>query len=244
MLLNVILNSVIAGAAGTCAGGLIAARTAGKSGNLWFLFSVAAGLMSAIVFFDLMPEALQSSGILSTVLSVCAGGAFVALADTVLRLRGKRNPQEKPLPKMMRTGILITVAIAVHDFPEGLVIGASESVGKGLFMAVLIGLHNVPEGIAVAAPLIAGGMKKGKAVAMTAATGIPSLLGALTGYWIGTVSEAFAGVSLGIAGGAMLAVTFCDMLPDACGLGGGKKSGYAFIGALIAGFAALAVFAH
>ena len=61
------------------------------------------------------------------------------------------------------TGVVMACAIALHNIPEGMTIGASFAVssdlmwGTGMIMAVLIGLHNIPEGMAVAVPLISGG---------------------------------------------------------------------------------------
>ena len=67
-------------------------------------------------------------------------------------------------------GLVMMVAIALHNLPEGMVIGASYAIepditsnlfsGSGFIMAIVIGLHNIPEGMAVSVPLISGGMGK------------------------------------------------------------------------------------
>ena len=86
---------------------------------------------------------------------------------------------KKSLSELFIAGLVMACAIALHNFPEGMVIGASYArdaitggVG-GLAMAVVIGLHNIPEGMAVSVPLVAGGMKKVKATFLTAITGAP-----------------------------------------------------------------------
>ena len=84
-----------------------------------------------------------------------------------------------------------------------------------LILAVLIGLHNIPEGMAVSVPLISGGMKKVKAVLITAASGIPTILGALLGYLLGEIGPLGLTLSLGFASGAMLYVVFGEILPQA-----------------------------
>lgn len=63
---------------------------------------------------------------------------------------------------MLRTGIIMAIAIALHNFPEGLAIGAAGSAetAGGIAVALTIALHNVPEGMSVAAPLAGGGVKK------------------------------------------------------------------------------------
>ncbi|MGN0301708.1 MAG: ZIP family metal transporter [Anaerotardibacter sp.] len=118
-------------------------------------------------------------------------------------------------------GLVMACAIALHNVPEGMTIGASFIssdnlyLGTGLVMAVLIGLHNIPEGMAVSVPLIAGGMGKVKAVLITAACGVPTLLGAWFGFWLGDIGPLGLSLSLGLASGAMLYVVFGEILPQA-----------------------------
>ena len=111
-------------------------------------------------------------------------------------------------------------AIALHNVPEGMTIGASYASddgvmgGAALILAVLIGLHNIPEGMAVSVPLISGGMAKWKAVLITACSGIPTILGALLGYLLGEIGPLGLTLSLGFASGAMLYVVFGEILPQ------------------------------
>ena len=118
-------------------------------------------------------------------------------------------------------GIVMACAIALHNMPEGMVIGASyagdggEIVGgTGFLIAVVIGLHNIPEGMAVSVPLITGGMGKWKAVGVTALSGAPTILGAILGYSLGLISPVWLSASLSFAGGAMLYVVFGELLPE------------------------------
>ena len=118
-------------------------------------------------------------------------------------------------------GVVIACAIGLHNVPEGMSIGASFAIqGEGAFaaaltLAVLIGLHNIPEGMAVAVPLVAGGMGRAKAVIVTAALGLPLVLGALLGLWLGDIGPLGLACSLGFASGAMLYVVFGEILPQA-----------------------------
>jgi ZIP family zinc transporter len=117
-------------------------------------------------------------------------------------------------------GVVMASAIALHNVPEGMTIGASYASNDGvmgraaLVLAVLIGLHNIPEGMAVSVPLISGGMSKWKAVLITASTGIPTILGALLGYVLGEIGPVGLTLSLGFASGAMLYVVFGEILPQ------------------------------
>ena len=118
-------------------------------------------------------------------------------------------------------GVVMACAIALHNIPEGMTIGASFAVssdlmwGTGMIMAVLIGLHNIPEGTAVAVPLISGGTGRVKATLITAACGLPTVLGAWLGFWLGDIGPLGLTLSLGFASGAMLYVVFGEILPEA-----------------------------
>lgn len=118
-------------------------------------------------------------------------------------------------------GVVIGCAIALHNIPEGMSIGASYAIqdagaeSAALILAVLIGLHNIPEGMAVAVPLIAGGMGRLKAVLLTAASGAPIVLGAWLGLWLGDIGAVGLSCSLGFASGAMLYVVFGEIIPQA-----------------------------
>ena len=107
--------------------------------------------------------------------------------------------------------MVIACAIALHNIPEGMSIGASYNidteggVSMALILAVLIGLHNIPEGMAVSVPLVAGGMKRIKAALLTAASGAPVVLGAWLGYWIGDIG------AIGLAARSVLLLARCSM---------------------------------
>ena len=113
-------------------------------------------------------------------------------------------------------------AIALHNMPEGMVIGATYAGnggqiigGSGFIIAAVIGLHNIPEGMSVSVPLISGGMNKWKAVAISALSGVPTVIGAMIGYSLGLLSPLWLCLSLSFAGGAMLYVVFGELLPEA-----------------------------
>lgn len=129
--------------------------------------------------------------------------------------------EHAPKRELWVAGVVIACAIALHNIPEGMSIGASYNidteggVSMALILAVLIGLHNIPEGMAVSVPLVARGMKRIKAALLTAASGAPVVLGAWLGYWIGDIGAIGLAASLGFASGAMLYVVFGEIIPQA-----------------------------
>ena len=144
---------------------------------------------------------------------------------------------------MVVAGIVMAAAIALHNIPEGMTIGASFAIsddlvlGTGMTMAVLIGLHNIPEGMAVSVPLIGGGMGKVKAVLLTAACGAPTLIGAWLGLWLGDIGPIGLTLSLGFASGAMLYVVFGEIIPEAFLIYRSKLPAFAIIAGMLLGMA-------
>ena len=244
-----------AGVGGTGLGGAVACmfrKDSNKTVSL--LLSFAAGVMTAVVCFDLLTEALsaddRAGNVWLVVCGVIAGFAVIALlnalidkttnhevahidenhprtADSLEELTHANHLHEhlegrQPRSGLFLAGLVMAAAIALHNVPEGMVIGASfaRTVDEilsnrgGLIMALVIGLHNIPEGMAVAVPLISGGMSKWHSVGVTALSGAPTILGALMGFFIGTISPTALVLSLSFASGAMLYVVFGELLPE------------------------------
>ncbi len=245
---TIILTTFLAGVVGTGLGGLVGALLQKDSNRMVsLLLSFAGGVMLSVVCFDLVVEAIETEvGLMVVVAAVGAGVSITYLLNWLIdrktnpevphidanhpttaddldelihsdHLKHHRNDNKLSL---FVAGIVMACAIALHNVPEGMTIGASYAVNDGamgsaaLLLAVLIGMHNIPEGMAVSVPLIGGGMGKVKEVLITAASGIPTILGALMGYWLGEIGAIGLALSLGFASGAMLYVVFGEILPQ------------------------------
>lgn len=140
-------------------------------------------------------------------------------------------------------GVVMACAIALHNMPEGMVIGASYAGnleagplgGSGLIMAVIIGLHNIPEGMAVSVPLITGGSKRLKAIVITALSGAPTIIGAVVGFCLGTLSPMWLSLSLSFAAVAMFYVVFGELLPEAILMWRSKLPAFATVVGVLVG---------
>ena len=246
---TLIVTTAIAGVVGTGLGGLIGALLQKDSNRtVSLLLSFAGGVMLAVVCFDLIVEAIETGvGTVTVIAAIAIGVAVIYLLNWLIDR--KTNPEvphiDESHPKtaddldelihsdhfeqhrkdsklaLFIAGIVMASAIALHNVPEGMTIGASYASNDGvmgkaaLVLAVLIGLHNIPEGMAVSVPLISGGMSKWKAVLITASSGIPTIVGALLGYLLGEIGALGLALSLGFASGAMLYVVFGEILPQA-----------------------------
>ena len=102
-------------------------------------------------------------------------------------------------------------------------------------MAAVIGLHNVPEGMALAVPLRSGGTGRRKTVMTAAAAGAPTVLGALLGYFLGTLGPGSLSLALSGASGAMLYVVFGELLPESAELWRSRAPALAVVLGMILG---------
>ena len=136
---------------------------------------------------------------------------------------------------MIKAGTVMLIAIALHNFPEGMAIGASGTLGAemGALIALIIALHNIPEGMAIAAPLVSGGVSGVKAVILTALAGGATVLGAFVGLAVGGLGEIATGVCLSLASGAMFFVTFCEILPESIAMNDGEVPSVSMLAGLI-----------
>ncbi len=143
--------------------------------------------------------------------------------------------------EMLIAGVIMACAIALHNLPEGMVIGVSYTGAEnvfdraGLVMAIVIGLHNIPEGMAVSVPLISGGMKRVRAVLVTALSGAPTIIGAIIGYALGGLGPAALCLALSFAAGAMMYVVFGELIPEAFLMWRSKAPAFAILVGIIVG---------
>jgi len=268
---TLLLTTALAGVVGTGVGGLVGALLQKDSNRIVsFLLSFAGGVMVSVVCFDLIVEAIDTQvGVFTVILAIALGVAIIYLLN--YWIDRKTNPEVPHIdanhPKtaddldelihsdhfrqhqgrhdnkfsLFIAGIVMACAIALHNVPEGMTIGASYASNEGvmgsaaLTLAVLIGLHNIPEGMAVSVPLITGGMRKWKAILLTAASGIPTIVGALLGFWLGEIGPMGLALSLGFASGAMLYVVFGEILPQAFLMYHSKLPAFSAIGGILVG---------
>ena len=236
MLGQVLLVTAAAGIGGTGLGGGAAClfrRDSSRTVSL--LLSFAAGVMVAVVCFDLLAEAAPGRMPVTTV-GILAGYGVTAGLNRALERRERTEERSS----LLLAGVVMAAAIALHNVPEGMVIGtafAGGEAGSGWLLAAVIGLHNIPEGMAVSVPMAAGGERRWKAAALAALTGAPTVLGAGLGYAVGAMSPAALAVVLSGASGAMLYVVFAELLPEAAELWQGRLPALAAVLGMIVGMA-------
>ena len=225
-MFEVLYMSLLSGAVGTGIGGGLSAIVPKRGKIHSILLAITAGIMLAMVCFELVPNALSSLDVLLLCVVVVLGGVAVRVGENIIEQNSKSS-------KGITRGLAVAFAIALHDFPEGMIIGSGIAMGIGNEVSLLIALHNIPEGMAVALPIIKGGGSKVKAVTLSVLTGIPTLMGAVFGYLLVGISSVFSALSIAFASGAMLYVIFSDLIPDTKDLKQTQFSAIIIIGILI-----------
>lgn len=185
------------------------------------LLGFAAGVMLAATSFSLIIPAIESGGggirgATITLIGILIGGVFV---DVIDRYFPDTNLYQGPRPNHsnLRKVWLFTLAITIHNFPEGLAVGVGfgdGNIANGLSLAIAIGLQNMPEGLAVALPFLREGFSVGKAFVIAVLTGLVEPLGGLLGVGLVHVAKPILPLGLAFAAGAMLFVIGHEIIPE------------------------------
>lgn len=128
-------------------------------------------------------------------------------------MMGTHGPEAARLSRVW----LFVIAIALHNFPEGMAIGVSFApgeLGAGLPLTTAIAVQDIPEGLAVAMALRAVAMSPVKAAWVAAATGLMEPLGALVGVSLASGLALFYPIGMGLAAGAMIFVVSHEVIPE------------------------------
>ncbi len=234
-----------------------------KRTNTKFL-SVALGFSAGVMIYVSMIEIFikakdslseewgDRGGYWATTIAFFVGIGVIALIDKLVP--SFENPHELhsvdemeetgkavQFSSLHRMGLFTALAIAIHNFPEGLATfaGALKDPGLGVAIAVAIAIHNIPEGIAVSVPIYYATGSRRKAFFYSFLSGVSEPVGALVGFFVlwkfmnnVTFGLLFAGVA-----GIMVFISLDELLPSAQKYGEHHLSIYG----LIAGMAVMAI---
>lgn len=219
----------------------------------------SAGVMIYVSFVEIFVKAKGSltlamgekTGYLLTVIAFFTGILIIALIDKLIP--SYENPHEMNLAekfegfteterrRLMRMGLFSALAIAIHNFPEGLATFMSGLTNPtlGISIAVAIAVHNIPEGLAVSAPIFYATKSKKKAFFLSFLSGLSEPVGALLGYFLlrSIFTDATFGLIFAAVGGIMVYISLDELLPTAEEYG----EHHLAIGGLIAGMLVMAV---
>lgn len=207
-ILKTTILGLFFGTFGTTLGGIIGVVIKKHSNKfLSFILAFASGLMMSVICFDLLPEALGISNIVNVIIGTIIGIVSMIFCDILVEKKFSVNSKTKGMENnLLKTGIIVSIGLAIHNFPEGLAIGSGfeASLKLGLSLVIAICLHDIPEGISMAVPMKNGGMKISKVIFYVILSGITTGIGAFFGAIIGSISQVVISICLSFAAGAML----------------------------------------
>ena len=198
--------------------------------------------MTSIICFELIPEALAISNLVTVLLGIILGIVMMIICDIFVdkvfnkrsitankKSRKKRNIETNSYidkNKLLKTGIIVSIGLAIHNFPEGLAIGSGfeASIKLGLSLAIAICFHDIPEGVAMSVPLKNGGMKISKIIYYVVLSGITTGVGAFFGSIVGGVSKEIISMCLAFSAGSMIYIVSGELTPEYSKLYQGRMS--------------------
>jgi ZIP family zinc transporter len=224
---------------------------------LSFALGFSAGVMIYVSFAEIFPEARESlsipfgetKGYWITTIAFFCGIAVIAIIDKLIPSYSNphemknitENPDSEAEQRLLRMGLFSALAIAIHNFPEGLAtfMGALNDPKLGISIAVAIAIHNIPEGVAVSAPIYYATKSKKKAFWLSFASGLAEPVGALLGYFIlrNFFTDSTFGILFASVAGIMVYISLDELLPTAEEFG----EHHIAIGGLIAGMMVMAL---
>ncbi|MFA5527457.1 MAG: zinc transporter ZupT [Peptostreptococcales bacterium] len=149
----------------------------------------------------------------------------------------ERRKEAQENNKLMRTGVFTALALAIHNFPEGLAtfIAAIHDPRIAIPITVAIAIHNIPEGIAVSVPIYYATGSRKKAFLFSFLSGLSEPVGALIGYFIlmPFMSEALMGIIFALVAGIMVFISLDELLPSAREYGEHHLAIYSLIGGMM-----------
>ena len=196
--------------------------------------SFAVGALLGAVFLELLPHALEDGDAHSVMLTVLVGLlAFFLLEKLVLWRHAHGHDAHSdeheesehqhalhahatPHADGGRSGLMILIGNAVHNFCDGIVIAAAFIAGESLGIATTLAIvaHAVPQQVGDFAVLLHSGFARAKAFAYNVAAGVATLAGALAAYGALADMQQTLPVVLAIAAASLLYVAVADLIPS------------------------------
>lgn len=211
------------------------------------ILGFASGVMLAASIISLILPSIELGGkygIIVCVVGIFLGAIFLNLIDKVVphlhKLSGNPLAEDDESKNKLNKILLFVLAIAIHNFPEGIAAGVgagSGNLSNAITIALGIAIQNIPEGMVIISPMIVAGISKKRTFIIACLTGVIEVIGTFIGYFSIAISKAILPFALAFAGGTMLYVISNEMIPETHSHGNERFSTYA----LLIGFALMLV---
>ena len=252
MLLFVTQISMLVGGA-TMLGAVAGFFVKGKSDRFHsVVFAFAGGMMCAAATMELIAPAVENKNGVRFLLAVCciaAGAAFVRLLESHMSAARKmfgryflRDVTSVQVQAVKRV-LLFVLAIAIHNFPEGLAAGMScglDDKSKAFTVALGIAIQNLPEGMMLIQPMRSAGLSRERTLWIALSTGFVEIIGTYIGWGLAAAPFSLLSYLLPFAGGTMLYIVNAEVIPDALSSGDQRSLTWGFF----IGYCAMLILDH
>jgi len=186
---------------------------------LAFSLGLSAGVMIYISFLELIPSSIKEIGVLPANIAFFGGMILGMIIDFLIPHEltegcGNLNKENKVI---LSAGITTALAIAIHNFPEGIAVfmNSFEDIKLGIPLFLAIAIHNIPEGMAVAVPIYYSTKSRKRAVIYSLLSGMTEPLGAIIAYLVLSpfLTPSILSFILAMVAGIMVYISFDELLP-------------------------------
>lgn len=185
------------------------------------ILSFAAGVMLSAAVIGLILPSMDYGNIFITIAGIFSGALFLNLIDKFVphlhKFTGAGEEGHIVNTEKLNKILLFVLAIAIHNFPEGIAAGVGFGAGntrQALIVAGGIALQNIPEGMVIIAPMLSAGMSRSRTLFCAVMTGVVEVVGTFIGYAAVSISLSLLPFALAFAGGTMLYVISDEMIPE------------------------------
>ncbi|MBD3309950.1 hypothetical protein GF351_01890 [Candidatus Woesearchaeota archaeon] len=186
---------------------------------MYNMLAFAAGVMLAVSFLELIPESIELSSIWIAVLGIILGAAVMYVVDKIIPHIHPSMCSKEEGHNIRRTAYYLLIGIFIHNFPEGLAMGLGSVTEMKLSMliAVAIAIHDIPEGVCTSAPYYYITKKRLKSFLVSFSTAIPTLLGFFLAYYFyPLIPMTMVGIMIGATAGLMIYISSDELIPTSC----------------------------
>jgi ZIP family zinc transporter len=188
--------------------------------HLSLLMGFSAGVLIQISFMELLFTSIEEIGFLTANVAFFLGIAAIAAVEFFIPHEyeeEKLTEKQKKSKRLMKTGILVSAGIMIHNFPEGILtlFGTIKDPHLGLVLLIAIALHNIPEGISVSVPIYYATKNRKKAFTWSLFSGLSEPIGAIIGFFVlfQFITPFVLNIVLAFVAGIMVFISFDELLP-------------------------------
>jgi|SRR3990167_8488787 len=192
---------------------------------LFLLISLSAGALFGDALLHLLPESFELLGNPSLAALITLGGIMVFFAfekflhwhhfhsAAEIDLREGSDPTHQHVKPV---GHLVIASDGIHNFIDGVIIGASYlvSVEIGIATTIAIILHEIPQEIGDFGVLLHAGFSKGKALLVNFLSALSAIVGTALALFVGVTNEWFLGAMVALGAGSFLYIAGSDLIPE------------------------------